>query len=102
MSSSRKLRATSMALGKALSCSSLLILAGCGGGGGGTANPAPAPSGGNSAPAETPPLFVDVSTTSGIDFTHGYVNPTENSMPESFAGGAAAGDYDNDGDIDLF
>ena len=38
----------------------------------------------------------------GIDFQHGYENPTANSMPEMFAGGAAAGDYDNDGDIDLF
>ena len=39
---------------------------------------------------------------SGIGFQHGYENPTAYSMPEMFAGGAAAGDYDNDGDIDLF
>ena len=43
-----------------------------------------------------------MTAESGIGFQHGYENPTAYSMPEMFAGGAAAGDYDNDGDIDLF
>jgi len=92
-------------VGSLLTCSSILILTGCGGGGGGGGNTASAtvvtPVNDNTAP-QTTPLFVNVSTTNGIVFTLGYMNPTENSMPESFAGGAAAGDYDNDGDIDLF
>lgn len=42
-----------------------------------------------------------VSETSNIQYIHGYLDPAL-SMQERIAGGAAAGDYDNDGDIDLF
>ena len=63
---------------------------------------------GSSERAGTQPInnekqFERITTAeSGIGFQHGYENPTAYSMPEMFAGGAAAGDYDNDGDIDLF
>jgi len=89
---------------KALAYSSIFMLASCGGGGGGgsSAVTATVPANGGETPVETPPQFVNITVESGIDFTHGYQNPTENSMPEAFAGGAAAGDYDNDGDIDLY
>ena len=88
---------------KALAYSSLFVLAGCGGGGGGSsASPTPAAANGGGTPAETPLQFVNITVESGIDFTHGYQNPSENSMPEAFSGGAAAGDYDNDGDVDLY
>ena len=46
--------------------------------------------------------FVDVTSSSGILYQHGYVNPTPNSEPEEFGGGVAAGDYDGDGFVDLF
>jgi len=89
---------------KALAVSSFFLLASCGGGGGGgsSAVTPPIPVNGGETPVEILTQFVNVTVESGIDFTHGYLNPTENSMPEAFAGGAAAGDYDNDGDIDLY
>ncbi len=79
------------------------LLTACGGGGGGGSNtPAPLPpsSGGGTQTPASP--FVDATLDSGIDFTQGFQNPTPNSMPEMFSGGVAAGDYDRDGDIDLY
>ena len=76
------------------------LLASCGGGGGGeggsTAPPPP--------PTSSPPppkQFSNETNNSGISFVYGVVNGT-NSKAENFAGGVAAGDYDNDGDIDLY
>ena len=45
--------------------------------------------------------FTDVTADSGIGFHHGYLAPT-GSEPEAFGGGAAAGDYDGDGLVDVF
>ena len=42
-----------------------------------------------------------MTARAGIDFRHGYVAPTVGSEPEVFGGGAAAGDYDGDGWVDL-
>jgi hypothetical protein len=79
------------------------LLAACGGGGGGSsAAPSVPASGGSGGGQSTASAFVDVTVASGIDFTQGIQNPTPNSMPEMFSGGVAAGDYDNDGDIDLY
>ena len=49
----------------------------------------------NQAPPPAQKQFVDVTAASGIDYT----NATVGIMTPS---GAASGDYDNDGDIDLF
>lgn len=46
--------------------------------------------------------FNRLLSTTKLEHEWGIVNPTENSMAESFAGGIAAGDYDNDGLIDLY
>jgi hypothetical protein len=45
--------------------------------------------------------FVDGTDAAGLTSTHGYdvVNPTE---PQKVAGGVAAGDFDNDGYVDLY
>jgi hypothetical protein len=70
----------------------------CGGGGGddGGGGPPPGP------PPEPPALqFTNVTASSGIAFVHGVVTPT-GSKAEMFGGGVAAGDYDGDGDVDLY
>jgi len=85
-------------------------LTGCGGGGGG--------SGAQSSPSTTPPSsepdppptarqFVDVTLASGIYVTMDEINSSgPNTVPvileNAATGGVAAGDYDGDGDIDLF
>ncbi len=90
-------------------CFALLLagmLAACGGGGS-SGSPAPAPP--PPPPPPPPPdavaeipRFTDVTVGSGIEFAYGYINPTLGSEPETFGGGAAAGDYDGDGLVDLF
>ena len=79
-----------------------LTLAACGGGGGGASLSAGGGDQTPATPASPASQFVNVTEANGISFTHGYQNPTARSMPEMFSGGVAAGDYDNDGDIDLF
>jgi hypothetical protein len=58
----------------------------------------------SSGTAATP--FVDVTAASGISYRVGYTQPylarEEQEVSVSTIGGAAAGDCDNDGDIDLF
>jgi hypothetical protein len=74
------------------------LLIGCGGGGGGAAPSPPA-----SAPPPRPKTFVDSTRASGIDYQIGYrVAPPPTSLRRFSESGAAAGDYDNDGDIDVF
>ena len=48
-------------------------------------------------------MFVDMTAASGISFTVGFLEPMSNSeLTITLPSGAAAGDYDDDGDIDLF
>jgi hypothetical protein len=70
--------------------------ASCGGGGG-------SDSSGNPPPPPPPPTvqFRNITASTGISFVHGIVNPTH-SKAELFGGGVAAGDYDGDGDVDLY
>jgi hypothetical protein len=85
------------------------LLVACGGGGGGGGSPPPA------APPPPPPApvvpaaplspFVDSTQSSGLNFENGLIRPPYiyRSEIENFApSGVASGDYDNDGDIDLF
>ena len=75
-----------------------LFTASCGGGGGGN-KPVPPP-----PPPPPPPIqFSEITTASGLNFAVGYSeNPGDISLVSFIAGGAAAGDFDSDGDIDLF
>jgi hypothetical protein len=97
------MRSTSQALRMAFTAGCAIALAGCGGGGGGDAGGNPP--GGNAPPAgappPTPPQFSNITNSTGISFVHRIVNAT-NSKAELLAGGAAAGDYDADGDLDLY
>ena len=74
----------------------------CGGGGGGTATAgasSPAP---NAPPALSPP-FGNATAASNIAYAVAYTIPVGGAfVAESTFGGAAAGDCDADGDIDLF
>ena len=83
------------------------LLGACGGGGGGGSAPPPV------VPPPPPPpppppaqevtvRFTDATAPSGISFRFGYRNATVGSEPETFGGGAAAGDYDGDGLVDVF
>ncbi|MEW6991622.1 CRTAC1 family protein [Colwelliaceae bacterium 6441] len=74
--------------------------------GGGSATPVKVPE-----PEPAPPVadisshFVDATEESGLKRVYGYKNiefTRTNKMLQLFSGGAAVGDYDNDGDIDLF
>ena len=88
-----------------------LFLPGCGGGGSGEPPqppPPPDPPGGsgggqNPSPEEPDPLFTDVTPDSGISFTIGFSGDMRNpEVPIVAPSGAASGDYDGDGDVDLF
>jgi hypothetical protein len=74
------------------------IVTGCGGGGDGD-------DGGSDPPVVTPGppqlQFANATDSSGIRFVHKVLNPT-NSKAEMFGGGVASGDYDGDGDVDLY
>ena len=48
------------------------------------------------------PLFVDVASSTGLDFTHVTGASGHYFMPEVMGAGVALLDYDNDGDLDLF
>lgn len=80
-------------------------LASCGGGS--TSTPAPPPPPVTGPPPAPPPVtnlearFLDFTIDSGLNFATGY-SEAYDKMPRHFAGGIAAGDVDNDGDIDLF
>jgi len=59
------------------------------------------------APSIAAPRFIDVTVSAGFNYEHGYTTPLvseDGSFDERrhTAGGVAAGDYDNDGFIDLY
>ena len=92
-------------------CSAMLLsLAACGGGGsqssqpspsGGTSSPAPTPTANATLPAGPITQFSDQTQAWGIGHSFGFTSGL-NDMVAQFAGGAASGDIDGDGDLDVF
>ena len=90
----------------AATAAAVLTLANCKG----SSEPAPAPTSTSSAsaptqstslPAGATPSFSDQTTVKNVVHDFGF-SPSVNIMVRQFAGGAASGDIDNDGDVDLF
>jgi hypothetical protein len=83
----------------ALAVWTTVLVASCGGSSSGAKNePAPIP-----PVTPDPRQFSDITLSSGIDFSVGFSeNPGDDGEVNFFAGGVASGDYDDDGDIDLF
>lgn len=84
----------------------LCCLAACSGGGG-SGSGTNSGAGNTSQPPAPPPApvaeFVEITTGSGIQFEVGYSKIRGDLFEVPYlAGGVASGDYDNDGDIDLF
>ena len=92
-------------------CALTLALAACGGGGGSTSTPTAGPIGGGAAPTPTITTatlpagentsFVDRTAALGFGHSFGFSDGL-NVMVAQFAGGAATGDIDGDGDLDIF
>lgn len=91
--------------------SAMVLLAGCGGDGSSTPSAGPVLGGATPTPSPTattaalPPgantTFADRTTAMHIGHDFGFSNGL-NPMVAQFAGGAASGDIDNDGDLDIF
>ncbi len=76
----------------------VFVFASCGGGGSNSSGNVPPP-----PPPPPPAQFAEVTSSSGIKFTVGFSEkPGDEFNIPYFAGGVASGDYDDDGDIDLF
>src|SRR5687767_4690626 len=80
----------------------IVFLSACGGGGGGGSTDGDRdPDDGSIDEPLGPPQFVDATVSTGFEFTHGYLLATGSDIEQS-GGGVAVGDYDNDGDVDVF
>lgn len=81
-------------------------LAACGGGSSSLsaqkASQAGNPSGGQQSGASNVKLFTEVSQSTNISYYQGYKNSGSLSDVQKFCGGAASGDFNNDGLTDLF
>ncbi|MCZ0955023.1 MAG: CRTAC1 family protein [Rhodospirillaceae bacterium] len=75
----------------------------CGGDGSGGGAPAPLPETAAPAPTVVTSRFTEVTASSGISFAVAFSHrPDDVFDVPHFSGGVASGDYDDDGDIDLF
>lgn len=83
----------------------ILLLSGCGGGGSSeqSAPTSPAPTTPD-VPQETSVTlsFSDATQMANLNLRHGFKHTQDSSMPMMYSGGTAVGDYDNDGDLDIY
>ena len=80
-----------------------LTVASCGGGSSDGGAPAPLPETAVTDPTVVAPRFTEVTASSGISFAVAFSHrPDDVFDVPHFSGGVASGDYDDDGDIDLF
>lgn len=56
----------------------------------------------NLPPGAPEPKFTDISEAAGLAGFKTFIGPRTSQLPEDMGGGAAFGDFDNDGDDDLF
>jgi len=66
------------------------LIGGCGG------------SGNSSGQTDTNIQFTNVTSQSGLNYAHGFIAGGPIDEPQLISGGVAAGDYDNDGWVDLY
>ena len=66
------------------------LIGGCGG------------SGNNSGQSDSGLRFANVTSQAGLNYKHGFVLEGQIEEPQLISGGVAAGDYDNDGWVDLY
>ena len=59
-------------------------------------------SGGNSNQTNTNIRFTNVTSQAGFNYSHGFALGGPRGEPQLISGGVAAGDYDNDGWVDLY
>jgi len=59
-------------------------------------------SGGNSGQSGINIRFTNVTIQAGLDYVHGFLLGAPGNEPQLISGGVAAGDYDNDGWVDLY
>ena len=79
------------------------VVVSCGGGGSDGGAPAPLPEIAVTDPTVVTPRFTEVTASSGISFAVAFSHrPDDVFDVPHFSGGVASGDYDDDGDIDLF
>ncbi len=82
-----------------------ILTSGCGGGSssGQTAPTPPTPQAPTEPPATSVTLrFSDVTQPANLSLRHGFSHTQDSTMPMMYSGGTAVGDYDNDGDLDVY
>lgn len=75
-------------------CLLIILSFGLMGGCGGSSN--------NSSQVNTNIRFTNVTSQAGFNYSHGFILDGPRSEPQLISGGVAAGDYDNDGWVDLY
>ncbi|MEM7008108.1 MAG: CRTAC1 family protein [Thermodesulfobacteriota bacterium] len=76
---------------------SFALIGGCGGSGNNSGD-----NGDNNGGNNNSLTFTDITLQAGLNYSHGFVTSGPVSEPQLISGGVAAGDYDNDGWVDIY